>query len=172
MSNVTGGASPNISITQTGPLGVNPSFPLPAGVLNLRGQFGTSGTGAGQFALVHARTYSFAASTPQLIDLLSLLDPTGAAIAFSVVRFFAYRIQSAIAAYILTVGGAASNPWNGWLVGAGQEVWQPSTASLDGYAIRQAPSAAGMAVNSTSHVLLLDPGANAVGAVDIIIAGS
>ena len=48
-------------------------------------------------------------------------------------------------------------------------LWYPSTVANDGFQIWQ--SGYGMPVNSGSKNLLLDPGTNAVGNVDILIAG-
>lgn len=171
MSTVSGGVSPNISITQVGQLGLDPGANIPAGVMGLRGFF-QSGTLAEQFSLIHSKTYLFAASTPQTINLQGLLDIVGASISLSLVRFFACRIQATNSAYIITAGGAGTNEWNGYLTSGSKEIWYPSTANLDGYTIRQAPSLTGIPVTSSSRLLKLDPGSNAVGNVDIIIAGS
>lgn len=172
MSVVAGNVNPNISITQTATLGTAPNTPLPAGLGALRGNF-LNGTGADQFALVHSKTYAFAASTPQTINLFSgaLLDMLGNPTVFSSVRFFLYRLQNTLG-FPLTVGGAGTDPWNGFLVGSGKMIWSPSSLVNDGYSIIQAPTAAGMAVNSGSCQLLMDPGANTVGNVDLIIVGS
>jgi hypothetical protein len=168
MSVVSGGGFFNISITQVGAIGVNPGASLTGGQINFKCQYG-NGSSINNFALLHVHTYNFAASTPQSIDLTSLLDQVGASISFGMVEFFAYRIQATNPAYVLTVGGAGSNPWNGFLVGAGQMVWQPSTTLNDGFMVLPAPN--GMPVNSGSKILKMDPGTNAVGLVDLIIAG-
>jgi hypothetical protein len=156
------------SITQVDILGVNSGISLQGGVLTLKSQFGNAAS-IDNFNLLHATRYNFAASTPELPDLTSLLDQKGNAIGFAQVLYFLYRIQSTNAAFTIAAGGAVTNPWNGFLVGAGQMTWQTSTAKNDGFMILQAPN--GMAVNSGSKVLKLDPGTNAVGFVDIIIAG-
>lgn len=172
MSTVTGGASPVISIVQVGQFGLDPAANIPAAILSLRGNFSISGSGLEQFNKVHAHTYSFAASTPQTPDLQSLLDVAGASISFTVVRLFAYRIQSNASTFVITAGGAGTNEWNGILTSGSKMTWYPSSANLDGYAILQAPSATGVPVSSSSRLFKLDPGTNAVGNVDIIIAGS
>ena len=172
MSVVTGANFANLSISQAGGLGVAPQTgTLAAALLSLRSSFPASGAGADQLALVHSRTYTFAASTPITLDLTALADVLGAAISFSAVRLLAWRVQSATAGYALTVGGAGSNEWDGFLTSGSKVVWQPSSAGNDGFGIVQAPGA-GMPVTSTSRLLKLDPGSNAVGAVDLIIAGS
>jgi hypothetical protein len=172
MSIVAGTNTINIAITQAGGLGIAPATGiLPAAVLSLPSSF-QSGSLADQFALIHAKTYAFAASTPIILDLTALLDVLGNSISFAAVRFLAYRIQSTNAAYVLTFGGAGANEWNGLLTSGSKIVWQPSTAANAGFSIIQAPSLAGMPVTSASKLLKLDPGANAVGNVDLVIAGS
>src|SRR4051812_30235926 len=107
MSTVSGGCTPNTSFTILGQLGTNAAGEIPQ-TLNLKGTLG-SGTGADQVSLIHAKTYTFAASTPQTIDLQSLLDIQGNALSFAAVRWLLYRIRATNAAYKLTVGGAGSN---------------------------------------------------------------
>jgi hypothetical protein len=175
MSIVTGTNLATISINQQGALGIAPvTNPLPAAVLSLKSSFPASGAGADQFAFVHAKTYVFAASTPITLNLFTgaLLDIVGNPIVFSAVRYFLYRIQSQIATFLIAAGGASTNPWNARLVGTSTELWYPSSANNDGFTIIQAPSVTGMPVSSGSCQFKLDPGTNAVGNVDIIIAGS
>lgn len=170
MSTVTGGVNPTISFTLTGQVGTNPLGTIPE-VLNFSGNF-QPGSLADQIAFIHANTYNFVASTPQTPDLTSLLDIQGNPISFAVVRFFAYRIQASNPLYVLTVGGAGANEWNGRLTSGSKEIWYPSTNGNSGYTIVQAPSLTGMPVNSGSKLLKMDPGTNSVGLVDLIIAGS
>jgi hypothetical protein len=174
MSVVTGTNTINVSINQQGGLGVAPATGiLPAAVLALRSSFPTSGTGADSFALCHANPYVFAASTPQTINLNSLLDIKGNAISFSVVRYFAYQIVSSNPAFTLLAGDATTNPWIGILATAtSQMIWYPSSGNNDGFMVVQAPSATGIPVSPTNCNLLLNPGSNPVGTVNIIIAGS
>ena len=175
MSVVTGTNITTVSINQVGGLGIAPiTGTLAAAVLSLKSSFPTSGSGADQFAFVHAKTYVFSASTPITLNLISgaLLDIVGNPIVFSAVRYFLYRIQSQVATFLLTAGNAGTNPWNARLVGTSTELWYPSSAGNDGFTIVQAPSVTGMPVSSGSCQLMLDPGTNAVGNVDIIIAGS
>jgi hypothetical protein len=172
--NVVASINPAISITQIGTLGVTPNTPLPAGLSQLRGTFSTSGSGSDQLSLCHSKTYDFAASTPQTLNLYngSLVDIFGNPLVFSAVRIILYRIQSPTAGYVITAGNAGTNPWNAFLVGSSTMIWYPSSANNDGYSIIQAPNSVGLAVTSTSCEIKLDPGSNAVGNVDIIIAGS
>lgn len=173
MSVVTSTNTLTTSINQVGGLGIAPvTGTLAAAVLTLKSSFPASGSGADQFALVHAKTYVFAASTLITINLQSVLDIVGSSISFSAVRYFLYRIQSQNPAFTITAGNAGSNPWNARLLGSSTELWYPSSANNDGFTIIQAPSVTGMPVTSGSLNIKLDPGANAVGNVDIIIAGS
>lgn len=162
-----------LAVNEQGAIGIGPATAtVAAAALQLKSQFSVSGTGADQLALVYAKTLTFAASTPQTLNLQSLVDPLGNAISFSQVRFIAYRIQSSNPAYVILNGGAASNQWTGRLNSGGIETWFPSSAANDGFSIIQAPSATGIPVTSSSCDMKLDPGANAVGAVDLVIAGS
>lgn len=173
MSVVIGTNTANISINQQGGIGISPATGnLPAASLSLRSSFPTSGTGADAFSLVYAKTLVFAASTTQNLNLQSLLDVLGNAISFAAIRFLAYRIQATNPAFVITAGGAGTNEWNGRLTSGSKEIWYPSTANNDGFTIIQAPAATGMPVTSSSCQFLLDPGANAVGNVDLVIAGS
>jgi len=168
MSVVSGGANVSISITQTGQIGVNQATPLSGGVLSFRSAF-TNGSAPNQFALLSPQTYNFLASTPQTLDFTSMLDQLKATITFAMIEFLAYRIQSQNAAFTLLAGGAGANEWDGITTSGSKAIWYPSTALNDGFAVMQFPN--GIPVNAGSKLLKLDPGANAVGLVDIIVAG-
>jgi hypothetical protein len=170
MSTIQGGCNPNVSFTLTGPIGTNPAGQVPQ-TMGLVGQF-QPGAGADQVNWIHSHTYTFAASTPIPIDLTALVDILGTSFSFAAVRWLLYRIQSTNPAHILTVGGAGANEWNGWLTSGSKALWYPSSAVNHGYQIIQAPSATGMPVSGSSKLFKMDPGANAVGAVDLMIVGS
>lgn len=170
MSTLEGGVSPQISFTLKTQVGTNPLGGIPE-VLNMLAQFG-DGTGADQVHLIHAKTYNFLASTPQIPDLQSLLDLSGSSISFTAVRFLAWRIQSMNAAFTIAAGNAGANEWNGRMSTGAIETWYPSSALNHGFTIVTAPSASGIPVTGSSRLWKLDPGANAVGPVDIVIAGS
>lgn len=169
-TSLAGGVNPSISFTLTAPVGTNAAGSIPE-VMSLVAQF-TDGSAADQCHKIHALTYNLAASTPQTIDLQSLVLLDGTTGSLTVVRFFAYRIQSSNDLFAVTFGGAGSGEWNGWLTNGSKFVGQPSTASNHGFAIVTAPNTTGMAVSGTSHLFKLDPGTNAVGNVDVIIAGN
>jgi hypothetical protein len=169
MAVLTGGCTPTISFTQVGPLGTDPLGQIPE-TLSLRGGFAT-GTLANQVNKIHAATYLLAASTPQTPNLQSLLDISGATISFTTILLICYRIQSVVDTFTVTLGGAGTNEWNGWLTSGSKVLACPSTATNDGYTIVQAPNTTGMAVGSGSRLLKIDPGANAVGNFDLILVG-
>ena len=149
MSTLQGGCNPNVSFTLTGQVGTNPSGQVPQ-TMGLAGQF-APGAAADQVNWLHSRTYNFAASTPQTIDLTALTDVMGTAFSFAAVRWLMYRIQATNAAFVVTVGGAGTNEWNGWLTSGSKALWYPSSALNSGYTIQQAPSATGMPVTGTSR---------------------
>lgn len=172
MANVSGSAEINLTFTQLGPVGTK----LLASIAESDRWKATlaNGTLLDQCNLMHAKTYTLAASTPQTIDLYdgSLLDVTGAACAFRRVDVLLYRVQSITDTHEVLFGGAAATEWLGWLRGAGAKVAAfPSTASNKGFTAVVAPGTAGMVVSSTSRSLKMDPGALAVGAVDLVIVG-
>jgi hypothetical protein len=170
MANVTGTCNPTISFTQVGQLGTDPAGSIPE-ALSFRGNFTTSGSALNQVQKIHAKTYTLAASTPQTPDLTSLLDISGATISFTTIDLIAYRIQSVVDTFTVTLGAAGANEWNGWLTSGSKVIAFPSTTVNDGYTIVQAPNTTGMAVGGSSKLLKIDPGTNAVGAFDLILIG-
>ena len=169
MSTATGSCSPSVNLTQTSTVGVGSSVQIPI-QLNLRGNFRVSGTALDQLDTIHAKTYALAASTPQTIDLMALADVLGNAISFARIDLIAIRVQDQVDGQVLLVGGAGTGEFDGFLTSGGKLTVFPSTATNDGYFILQAPNATGMPVGSGSHLLKLDPGANAM-SVDLIIGG-
>lgn len=169
MAVVTGGCNPTISFSQIGPLGTDPLGSIPE-TLSLSGNFAT-GTLANQINKIHAKTYTLAVSTPQTIDLQSLLDISGASISFTTIDFICFRTQSVVDTFTVTLGGAGANEWNGWLTSGSKVLAFPSTSTNHGYTIVQAPNTTGMVVGSGSRLLKIDPGTNAVGAFDLILIG-
>lgn len=169
-SSVAGGCQPTINFTQTSTVGVGSSVNLPI-LLALKSTFRQSGALLDQCNLIHAKTYTFAASTPQTLDLKALTDVLGNAIVFARVRLVAIRVQAQTDGWLLLVGAAGTNEWDGLTSASGTVTVYPSTAINDGFAIWQMPNATGAAVGSSTHLLKLDPGTNALGPVDVIIAG-
>jgi hypothetical protein len=138
--------------------------------LSFRSLFKVFGDLLDQCDLIHCKTYTFVASTPQVIDLKALLDILGAAVVFAKVRFFAIRVNSQTDGQVLLVGANGSNDWLGLSSTGSTVTVYPSTANNDGFAIWQMPNSAGAAVGSSTHLLKLDPGGNAF-TVDLMIAG-
>jgi hypothetical protein len=171
MATVKGGCSPVISFTQFAAIGATPADDTPVAVLALRGAFNASGVAADQCDLIYARPLTFVASTPQTLDLTALTDPAGNAISFARVRFLAIRIRDTTAGHVLLVGGAGTNEWGGFLSSGAILTVFPSTAANDGFFLLPAPNTTGIVVSGTSKLLKLDPGAVALGIVDVVIAG-
>jgi hypothetical protein len=138
----------------------------------LRGVLRSSGVLADQANLLHARTYVFAASTPQTIDLTALPDVFGAAGAcnFARVRLLAIRMNGIVDGSSLVMGGAGANEWGGFLSTGGTLKVFPGTTNNDGFLILAAPNTTGIVVTPTSKLLLLTPSAHAF-TTDLIIAG-
>lgn len=172
MANVSGTASFTFSAVQRGALGINPNGQIPDSdtwSLDL-----TNGIGVDQFNLKHSKTYSLAASTPQIINLYdgSLLDIYGGPAAFRRLILFAYRLQATNDTFSALIGGAGANEWIGWLAAGSKVQAFPSTAGGNhGWTVITAPNATGMPVTPTSRLLKIDPGLNAVGAFDVLILG-
>ena len=149
-------------------IGQNVNLPIP---LNLRSSFQVSGDLADQCDLVHSKTYTFTASTPQVIDLRALTDALGAAIVFARVKLLAIRVNGTVDGAVLLVGANGSNDWLGLSSSGSTVTVYPSTALNDGFAVFQMPNTTGAAVTTSAHLLKLDPGANAF-TVDLLIAGN
>ncbi len=171
MATVTVNATPQVQVTQYG-----------AGILSgvavnktetFRSLFTSSGVAADQCDTLHIRTYAFAASTPQTIDLLSLLDIFGAPAVFARVRLLAIKLVGAADGQALLLGGAGANEWDGFLSPGAKVSVFPGTAAAgnDGYLILAAPGATGVPVLAGSHLLKLDPGAGAFSA-EVVVAGA
>ena len=135
-----------------------------------RSLFKASGTAADQCQLVHNKTYTFVASTPQTIDLQSLLDVNGTSISFSAVRMLAIRVNATTDGQVLLVGNAGANEWDGITSSGGKVVVYPSSGVNDGFMLFQMPNTTGAVVTGTTHLLKLDPGSSAFTA-DVLIVG-
>lgn len=102
--------------TATGPLSAEKSVGL---LVSLQKALG-AGTSANQADLVYASAAAatISSGTPLDVDLNSLTDAFGSAIAFVEVCRFIVVNSSTTAGQTLTVGNAASNAWTGWSGGA------------------------------------------------------
>lgn len=178
-STVTGQCQTNAQFQLTPQAGVLAGQQLPLGI-NLAAAFRKSGVAQDQCDSIHIKRYTFAASTPQTIDLQSLANilADGATVSLAKVRLIAIKVHWTTDAANLLVGGAGANEWDGFLSSGGKLTVAPSSPGVaagstanDGYFALAAPNLAGIPVTSTSHLLKLDPGTQA-GDVTILIAGT
>jgi hypothetical protein len=176
MSNtVTGSVKGTINVAETLGSGIESGQQLPL-TLAWRSIFSTSGTLADQCNLIYANTLSMVASTAQSIDLSNLTDLFNNTIDFTGggaggrVRFVAFRHQGEVDGSFVEVGGAASNPWLGFLSSGSSITVFPSSTVNDGWFIITAPNTTGMVVSSTSRILLLTPSAHNFN-FDVVIGG-
>ena len=150
-------------------IGQSVAVPIPA---SFRSVFQSSGTLLDQCNLVYCATLTFVVSTPQTLDLTSLLDIFGVTANFARVRLVAIRNNSTTNGATLAVGSNGTNDWLGLTPGAATTTVTvyPSTAINDGFVIYQMPNTTGAVVGSTNKIIKLNPGTNAF-TVDILIAG-
>lgn len=142
----------------------------PVSVL-LSAVFRASGVAANQVDLIHAKRYTFAASTPQDLDMAALVDLRNNAQVWARARCVAIKVRWTADGAPLTVSAAAVAGWLGLVTGGGGLRVYPSSADCDGFALFNAPQTTGMAIGGAAgHVLTLDPGAQA-GDVDVVVLG-
>ena len=170
-NNVTGSVKGTINVAETLGSGIETGLQIPL-TLSWRSIFSTSGTLADQCNLIYGNTLTFVASTSQSLDLSNLTDLNNNAIDFTTgrVRFVAFRNQCQTDGSYVTVGGAGSNPWLGFLSSGSTITISSSSTINDGWFIITAPNTTGMVVSSTSKILLLTPSANAFN-FDVVIGG-
>lgn len=168
---VTGNNSLALAFQQLLSYGIGQSQNLPIPMI-FRSIFKASGGLLDQCDAVYSATLTFVASTPQVIDLKSLVDAQGNAIAFDRIRVFAIRVNSQTDGDVLLVGDNGANDWLGLTPAAATAAINvyPSTGANDGFVIFQMPNSTGAAVGSTTHLVKLNPGSNAF-TVDLLIAG-
>jgi hypothetical protein len=170
MALVTANNNVSVQINQALSFGIGQTSTLPVAA-SFRTTFNVSGVLADQCDLLHAKTYTLVASTPQTIDLTALLDPVGAAVVFARVRLVAIRVKSITDGAVLLLGASGANDWTGLVSTAGTVKVYASSALNDGFTIFQMPNTTGAVVTSAGQRLVkLDPGTNAM-LVDILIAG-
>jgi hypothetical protein len=169
MATVKNNSQISIGFTQDFTFGIGQVQTLAPPFL-LRSIFNVSGTLADQCNKLHVKQYALVASTPQVIDLQSLLDVSGATVSLGAVRFLAIRNNATTDGWVLLVGAAGSNEWDGIVSASGTLTVYPSSTINDGFAAFQVPNTTGSAVDSTHHLLKLDPGTHSFTA-DVVIAG-
>jgi hypothetical protein len=131
------------------------------------------GTGANKFNLLYYATLALVASTPQTLDLTTgLTDAFGNALVFTTngVKGICIINLATTSAFVLKVGGAATNAWIGTAA--------PNAGPFNGVADIQIIGAGGkwmqespidsFGVSATSKSLKLDPGTNSFSATVII----
>lgn len=132
--------------TATGPLSAEGSFGFPVSLQKALG----SGTSANQADRVYASpaAATISSGTPLDVDLNSLTDAFGVAMAFVEVCGFIITNDSVTAGQTLTVGNATTNAWTGWSGGAAHT----SIIGPEGCLFWWSPSDGG-AVSGSSKVL-------------------
>lgn len=169
MSVVTANNSLILTYTQQLSFGINQTQNITIPVA-FRSLFKSFGVLLDQCNLVSCFTMTFLASTPQNIDLKSLLDITGATAVMARTRMFGCRVNSTTDGQILLLGANGTNDWLGLSSTGSTVTVYPSTAANDGFTIFQMPNSTGAAVGASTHLLKADPGAHAFTA-DFLIAG-
>lgn len=145
------------------------SLPIPQDLIQALDQTvnWSSGTGSGQFDLLHVKVYSLAGAT-QTIDLTSLVDLSGATVNMARIRAMAVLNLATASGYNLTVDTTGSNGFKGFggASGAKRTVYANLSATsapyncdlcVDAYSVG---GAVGAVTSGTSKNVVLDPGAN------------
>lgn len=171
MANVTGSMKVTTSSTQT-PTGL-PGTVTPLTINQTFNSTFQNGTAADLVDQRYIATLTFVASTPQALDLTSLLDSSGGAVNFARVRRLSIKFKDATDGQTLKIGYASTtaNAWTSLLSNPGQLTLQPSTAANDGFIVLSAPNTTGWVVSNTNKLLNLDPGTSAF-SIDIEILGA
>lgn len=133
-----------------------------------------NGTALDQVDLVYFTTLTFVASTPQVLDLTSLLDPLGGVVNFKRIKKIIIKPKGLVDNVILKLGysGVTSNAWISLVTNPGQISLQAApTANNDAGFVILAPNATGYVVGATNKLLNLDPGTAAY-SVDIELQGA
>jgi hypothetical protein len=169
MATVKSNGTINLGFNQDFPFGIGQVQNLSAPFV-LRTIFGVSGALADQCSKLHLKQYSLVASTPQNIDLQSLVDVSGATVSLAAVRVIAFRNNASTDGWVLLVGAAGANEWDAIVSASGTLTVYPASGVNDGFAVFQAPNTTGAVVDSTHRLLKLDPGPHSF-TVDVLIAG-
>jgi hypothetical protein len=134
----------------------------------------SAGTAANMADLIYATTLTLSA-TPTTLDLTSLTDPLGVAVAFARIRGLYIRNNATTDGWNLTIGLAASNAWAGasqFLAASSSIILGPSSSFPNAGRLEVwAPNTTGYVVDGTHKSLKLDPGANTF-TIDIQLIGA
>lgn len=166
-ANVSGTTQIAFSFNQTPSTGFLNGVPLPIAE-TFKAIFRTSGVLADQIDNIHAKTYTFVASTPQSIDLTTITDIIGNTITAKRVRLLAIKVKWTTDVPLI-VGNSGTNDFEAFVGAGGTFKVYPSSANNDGFAIFTCPQTLGApTIDSTHKILKLDP-QTAAGDVDVII---
>ena len=120
-----------------------------------------AGTAAGKVDLVFPIRLDLVASTPQSLNLQSLVDPNGATITgLARVRVIVLWNEVTTDAAFTTVAPNGTNGWDSWITGTGARL-RGSTSSLSSLLIGVAPDTTGFVVDATHRMLDFTPSAHA-----------
>lgn len=171
MSNVTGSMKVTMSSTQT-PTGL-PGTVTPLTINQTFNSSFQNGTAADQVDTRYTNTLTFVASTPQVLDLTSLLDTSGNTISFARVRRLSIKFKDTTdgQTLVLGYGTTTANAWTSLISNPGTLTLQPSTAGNDGFIALSAPNTTGWVVGTSNKLLNLNPGTSAF-SIDIEILGA
>lgn len=126
----------------------------------------TDGSGNYQFTKMVSGVLSLAISTPQEIDLTAVPGARGN-VSFSTIKYIRLFNRATNSAYKVTVGGAASNAFDGPMAGTSPTV-EVFASSVH---IDFRPLGAGWTVDGTHKQFKFNPGANAQ-EIEYVIAGT
>jgi hypothetical protein len=166
---VTGSVAPAVSVNSSdvSVSGFNNSqaIQIPPALAAL--QFAT-GTGAQQISIASYNAgRALTASTPVTDDLSALTGYVGAT-AYTKVKILAITNNDTVAGHNVVFSGGASNPFVGKLGGT-----TPTHTIGPGETLLMFDlTAAGMTVDGTHKTIKLDPGANNISSVSIVVAGN
>lgn len=167
MAVVTGTVQLVTGFNQTNTSGLVTTQTLPASI-SLTTQY-ANGTGAGQINLIYAKQLIFVASTPQTLDLTTLLDLSGASVNFARVRELVVQVVTATSGFNAILGNAASNAFAAFWGATGTD-----TVFAGSIRYFTDPTSVGAGVGAvtsgTSKSLKIDPGSNAL-TLNLLIAG-
>jgi hypothetical protein len=144
--------------------------------LTLQSLFTQAGVAANEVDTLYAEPLTVPAGGNVQVNLQSFADFAGIpATSLARVRFLAVQHLTAQDGLLLTVGAAATDPWDGLAAaGAAVKVYPPALLGATpngGWTIFSMAAATGAPVTSTTNILQVNnPGATAVSAV-LVIAG-
>lgn len=130
----------------------------------------TSGTGADAVDQKYTATIAMNA-TNSTINLKSLTDDYGSAVAFTKVRSIFIKNKSTTDNQTITVSPGATNGWTGLLGANSTLILQSSTNSNDGCLFLSAPCNTGWSVTNSTSQITFNPGNSNI-SMDIEITGT